>query len=212
MNVRIIQTIIKKDLKEALQNKGILVPAIVAPMLFMILLPLAIILVPSYFITSGSAAQMPPDMDFQQVLTFVKPFLGPALEGYNEQQAWIVLATGYMLAPFLLMMPLMISTIIGAESFVGEKERKTLEALIYTPASDAELFTGKVLASVIPAVLLTWVCFIIYGITVNAAAWPVMGRIWFPLVTWWPLMLWLAPAIATLGMGFTVLIDLHSRQ
>ncbi|MCL4560205.1 MAG: ABC transporter permease subunit [Chloroflexi bacterium] len=52
----------------------------------------------------------------------------------------------------------MLSTIIGAVSFVGEKERKTLEALIYTPARDSELFLGKVLAGVVPSVALAWVC------------------------------------------------------
>jgi len=115
--------------------------------------------------------------------------------------------TGYFLAPFILIMPLMLSTIVGAESFVGEKERKTIEALVYTPASDAELFVGKVLASVLPSIALTWLSFLVYGIVVNAAGWPVMGRIWFPPPTWWPLILWVTPAFATLGMAVTVLIS-----
>jgi ABC-type Na+ efflux pump permease subunit len=137
--------------------------------------------------------------------------MGNALDGLSVNEAWITLAVGYMLAPFLLMMPLMLSSIIGAESFVGERERKTLEALLYTPATDAELFFGKVIASVVPAVLLAWVCFFLYGTVANIAAWPVMGRIWFPLVNWWPLMLWLTPAIATLGMAVTVLISVRAR-
>jgi len=83
--------------------------------------------------------------------------------------------------------------------------------LIYTPASDGELFLGKMLASVLPAVGLAWVSFLIYGIAVNAASWPVMGRIWFPTLTWLPLMLWLTPAIATLGMAFTVLISIRTK-
>jgi ABC-type Na+ efflux pump permease subunit len=105
----------------------------------------------------------------------------------------------------------MLSTIIGAESFVGEKERKTLEALIYTPASDAELFLGKVMASLVPAVLLTWFSFIVYAVVVNAASYSIMSRIWFPPATWWPLMLWLTPAVATLGMAFTVLISVKTN-
>ena len=34
-----------------------------------------------------------------------------------------------------------------------------------------------------------------------------VGRIWFPPATWWPLMLWVTPAIATLGMAVAVLIS-----
>ncbi|MGE5141403.1 MAG: ABC transporter permease, partial [Rudaea sp.] len=119
----------------------------------------------------------------------------------------IVLMTGYLLAPFFLIIPLMFSTIVGAESFVGEKERKTLEALLYTPATDAELFFAKVAASVVPAVGLGWFTFLVYTVVVNAAGYPQMGRIWFPLVNWWPLMLWVTPAIATLGMAVIVIIS-----
>lgn len=135
------------------------------------------------------------------------PALAAELVGLNEQQTWIVVMTGYFFAPFILILPLMFSTIVGAESFVGEKERKTIEALIYTPASDGELFLGKVLASVVPAVVLAWVSFVVYGLVVNVAGWSVMGHVWFPPVAWWPLMLWVAPAIATLGMAVTVLIS-----
>jgi ABC-2 type transport system permease protein len=34
-----------------------------------------------------------------------------------------------------------------------------------------------------------------------------MQRVWFPTAAWWPLMLWVAPAIATLGMAAAVLIS-----
>ena len=33
---------------------------------------------------------------------------------------------GYLFAPMFLIMPLMLSSIIAAESFAGERERKTL--------------------------------------------------------------------------------------
>jgi ABC-2 type transport system permease protein len=209
MNLRIIRTLMVKDLKEVRMNKGAWVPAVVVPLIFMVLLPGAVILVPTR-IPAVSQALVDPN-GLGQVLTYVAPFMGDRLAGLDSNQTWVVLTTGYMLAPFLLIMPLMLATIIGAESFVGEKERKTLEALIYTPARDSELFLGKVLASVLPAVGLAWISFILYGIVANLAAWPVMGRIWFPTLTWWPLMLWLAPAIATMGMAVTVLISIRAK-
>jgi uncharacterized membrane protein SpoIIM required for sporulation/ABC-type transport system involved in multi-copper enzyme maturation permease subunit len=55
--------------------------------------------------------------------------------------------------PFLLMIvgffPTSVGLVIALESFVGEKERYSLEPLLATPLSDVELFLGKVLASVI---------------------------------------------------------------
>lgn len=55
--------------------------------------------------------------------------------------------------PFLLMVvgffPITFSLVIALESFVGEKERLTLEPLLASPLSDLELFLGKFLASLI---------------------------------------------------------------
>jgi hypothetical protein len=42
---------------------------------------------------------------------------------------------------------------------------------------------------------------------VNAASYGLFHRIWFPLPTWWPLMFWLTPAFALLGISATVLIS-----
>jgi hypothetical protein len=66
---------------------------------------------------------------------------------------------------------------------------------------------GKVIASVVPALLLTWLGFVLYAVVVNFAGWNIMHRVWFPTLSWWPLMLWVAPAIATLGMAASVLIS-----
>ncbi len=123
---------------------------------------------------------------------------------------------GYFFAPFFLIMPLMYATVIAAESFAGERERKTIEALLYTPATDLELFLGKTLAAFIPAVVITVGSFLAYSVVLNAVSWPLMQRIWFPLVNWYPLIFWVAPAIALLGITATVLIsrqsaDLHGR-
>ena len=57
---------------------------------------------------------------------------------------------------------LILSTIVGAESFVGEKERRTTEALIYTPTTDGELFVGKMLASAAPAVPWWWAGWVLW--------------------------------------------------
>ena len=39
----------------------------------------------------------------------------------------------YLFAPMYLIVPMMVSAVIAADSFVGERERKTLEALLHTP-------------------------------------------------------------------------------
>ncbi|NMB87771.1 MAG: ABC transporter permease subunit, partial [Chloroflexi bacterium] len=108
-------------------------------------------------------------------------------------------------------MPLMFSTVIAAESFAGERERKTMEALLYTATTDTELFLGKVAAALIPSLLISLASFGLYAIVLNVGGYPVMGRIWFPLASWWPLMLWITPGLAMLGISATVLISARTQ-
>jgi len=61
---------------------------------------------------------------------------------------------GTRLIPFLLLVvgffPTSFSLVIALETFVGEKERKSLEPLLATPLTNGQLYLGKMLASVIP--------------------------------------------------------------
>ena len=117
-----------------------------------------------------------------------------------------------MFAPMFLIVPLMVASVISADSFAGEKERKTLEALLYTPVTDVELFLGKVLAALVPALVIDLLSFVLYALVVNASGYHVMGRLFFPAPTWWPLVLWLAPALITAGLGATVLVSSKSKS
>ena len=101
----------------------------------------------------------------------------------------------------------MISCIIASEAFVGEKERKTLEPLLYTPATDTELFLGKISAAMIPGILYTWINFIIFTLVVNISGYPIMGRFWFPTMNWIVMMICLVPVVSLLGVSVTIIIS-----
>jgi len=205
MNWRTIKTIAGKDIKEATQNKSVWLPILIVPLIFVVLLPVGMTLA----IGSTAATEANPlnDPDFAMFMERMPQFLSNLIDGLDPAQSGIVLLLGYLFAPFFLIMPLMFSTVIASESFAGERERKTIEALLYTPATDTELFLGKVLAALAPALVITWGGFLVYSVVVNVAAYPVMDRIWFPLPSWYPLILWVSPAISLLGIAVTVLIS-----
>jgi uncharacterized membrane protein SpoIIM required for sporulation/ABC-type transport system involved in multi-copper enzyme maturation permease subunit len=58
------------------------------------------------------------------------------------------------LIPFLLMVvgffPISVSLVIALESFVGEKERRSIEPLLSTPLTDVQLYLGKLMAVMFP--------------------------------------------------------------
>jgi ABC-2 type transport system permease protein len=204
MNWRSIWAIARKDLKEVRQNKAAWGPALVLPIVFAIILPLLLTLAPRFIPVEDIERELG---DIQVLLDNLPPAVNAIFSGLALEQMFVIYMTSFMLAPLFLVMPLMFSSVVGADSFVGERERKTLEGLLYTPASDRELFLGKVLAAVIPAIALSWLTYLVYIIIVNVASYGLFERIWFPLPMWWPMMFWLTPAFALLGISATVLIS-----
>ena len=205
MNSNHIFVIAKKDLLEVRQNRAAWLPMVIVPALLVVLLPLALILIPQS--PNLPMEDFINDPDLQSFLSKMPESMSAALEGKNGLQSTLILMLGYIFAPMFLIFPMMFATIVAAESFAGERERKTLEALLYTPVSDQELFLGKVLAAFIPAVGISWGSFVIYTLVLNIAGAPIFHKIWFPLPTWWALIFWITPAIALLGIFTTVLIS-----
>jgi ABC-2 type transport system permease protein len=209
MNRQRILAIAHKDLLEVRQNRAAWMPMVVVPLLFVVILPLALILIPP-------SVQLSPEMlaeegDLRLFLENMPPSMSQALVGLDALQSMLVILLGYFFAPFFLIFPLMFSTVIASESFAGEHERKTMESLLYTPASDSELFLGKVAAALAPAIGISWASFVLYTLVLNTAGYPLFGHIWFPLPSWWPLIFWVTPALALLGTAATVLISARAR-
>ena len=149
--------------------------------------------------------------ELETFLEQMPPGLKAELAGYDASQRVVVLAIVYLLAPMYLILPLMVASVIAADSFAGEKERKTLEALLYTPTTDGELFLAKLLSAWLPAMGVALGGFVVYGVVANLAAWPTMGQIFFPNVMWLVLVLWVTPAVAGLGLGVTVVISARAQ-
>lgn len=204
MNWRSIRAIARKDLKEVLQNKVAWGPAIAIPLIFALVMPLLFTLAPRFIPVEDVQRELG---DIDTLLKNLPPAIQDLFSGLELEQMFVLYMTSFMLAPLFLIMPLMFSSVVGADSFVGERERKTLEGLLYTPTRDVELFLGKVLAAVLPAIALSWLTYFVYIVVVNVASYGLFGRIWFPLPMWWPMMFWLTPAFALLGISATVLIS-----
>jgi ABC-2 type transport system permease protein len=203
MNWRAIKAIVRRDLLAVVRSKGVMLPLILVPVILLIIMPAAL----GRFgpaLSQMPGANMP---DITQFLDQLPAALQAQFEGYTPDQMLIVFVLVYMFAPMYLIMPLMVASVVAADSFAGEKERKTLEALIYTPTTDLELFTGKVISAWVPALLVSLVGFVLYALSVNISAWPTMERIFFPNFTWLVVVFWVAPGAAALGLGATVLVS-----
>jgi ABC-type Na+ efflux pump permease subunit len=210
MNTRAVRAVARKDLRIALRNKGVVLPIIIVPLIMMILMPALMIFLPIYLEPMETGEELRREMG--AFFANMPAELYNLFAGLNDQQTWVVVASMFMFAPFFLIIPVMVSSVIGADSFAGEKERKTLEALLYTPITSAELFIGKVLAAFLPAMVVSWACFVLYTVVVNAAGLMVLGRMFFPNLAWIVLILWVVPAAAALGIGVIVLVSAKAKS
>jgi ABC-2 type transport system permease protein len=203
MNTRALRAIVRKDLKVISQSKAVTIPLIIVPVLLFVVMPAVIaLLMPVMMNMPGSSIA-----SIDQFMAIMPSGLLNELAGYKGEQRMLVYILVYMFAPLFLIVPMMTASVIAADSFAGEKERKTLEALLYTPTTDRQLLTGKLLAAWIPAILTALVGFVLYTIVVNAASWPVIGRIFFPNLMWVVLVFWVAPAMAGLALLTMVLVS-----
>ncbi len=185
------------------RNWQVLVPIIVVPMLVSILLPTVILFLPNLTPTANMSMQ-----GLEAVMKNLPSNILADIAGMTAQQALTYLLTLYFLAPLFLVVPIMASSVIASDSFAGEKERKTIEALLATPLSDSELFVGKVLVAFIPAVLVTFASFAVYSVVVDILAAPMFGgALLLPNPLWLTMIFVFAPEIALTSIGLTVAIS-----
>jgi ABC-type Na+ efflux pump permease subunit len=206
VNRRAILSIARKDLKVAMQNKGVVLPVVILPLILFVIIPWVMASAPSWADAAGTSMS-----NVDEILARMPSGLLKELSGYTPDQQLIVFALEYMLAPMFLIMPLMVSSVFAADSFAGEKERKTLEALLYTPTTDRELFTAKLLGAWVTAVSVAVLSFILYAVMVNAAAWQSIGYIFFPNWMWAALVFWVTPAVAGLGLVVMVFVSVRAQ-
>lgn len=77
---------------------------------------------------------------------------------------------GDRLIPFLLMVvgffPISVSLVIALESFVGEKERNSIEPLLSSPLTNVQLYLGKLMAVIFPPLIASYLGIGVYLIGV----------------------------------------------
>src|SRR5215212_112659 len=75
------------------------------------------------------------------------------------------------LVPFVMLLvgfiPASFSLITALETFVGERERNSLEALLSMPISDNQLYLGKLVSSLLPPLLSSYTAMIVFALSLR---------------------------------------------
>ena len=194
MNARAVRALVRRDLTRVAGSKPVLVPLGAVPLALLIVMPVVIGLLPT--LVGAMAGMREVEGRLDQLPAAVIDTL-PA----DPATRVAALALVYLLAPLYLLVPMMVAIVIAADSFAGERERRTLELLLNAPVTDAELFLGKILSAWIPALAVGVGGAVVYGLVADL----VTGVMLFPNLMWTALAVWVAPGVAALGLGAAVI-------
>jgi len=155
VNVDRISTLMGKELREFRASPAVLVPVLLLIVVCTVLPFLIVVVVPW-----ATGQTLMSDRALQQVVALARQRT-PDLAALAPDEA----AEVFLFQQFLLLY--LIAPIVGAVSLaaytvVGEKQGRTLEPLLTTPMSTAEILIAKVLASFVPSLLIEAVGLCLY--------------------------------------------------
>lgn len=206
---RALRALVRKDIRAITASVQLWLPMLIVPLIIGVAMPSALLWLASR-LDLREMGNMGAVLDTLDALTASGQIPRLAHMATDNQRIVYYLAL-YMFAPLFLIIPVMASSILTANSFAGEKERKTLEGLLFTPVSMNTLFTAKVLAALIPSIVLSWATFLVFGVIANVIMYPMFGQIMFPNLNWILLILWVIPLCSLVVILLNVLISAKVR-
>ena len=184
--------LIKKDMRSVTSNKQVFAVLLIVPIVLTIALPSIFVFVISFAPDAAS--------DFQKLLDML-----PAPNGeYSQQQQIFSLILNQIMPSFFLIIPIMASSVMAASSFVGEKEKHTLETLLYSPLSLGQLFQSKILAGLSVGMMVSYSSFAAMLLVMELEFFFLTGDLLLPAASWLAIMLLIAPAISLVAIAVTV--------
>ena len=174
-----MSAIVKKDLRSITANRRFFASLMIVPLVLALFLP-------SIFVLTAYYA--PEDPDIQAMLGL----LPQGLLSDDPGLALLHLIFNYLLPVFFLIIPIMASSIMAASSFVGEKEKHTLETLFYAPLSLDQIFRSKVLASFLLSMAVSLLSFL------------AMGTFLVPGPNWLIMLVLLSPSVSLIAVTLIV--------
>ena len=201
-----VLTVARTDLKQLLQARDFWIPMMILGGLFFVVLPTILL---STITRIGDVELM---TQISETLEVLPAETQAQLQGESpEGRAGYALAV-FLFAPVAVIVPLTISTAVGAATIVGEREKGTGEFLAHSPAGVREIYLGKLLASLAPGYATTAAGFALYSLIVNLLVGPEVGGWFFPTAQWWVMILWVLPPFLAICLSLVLRLSARVRS
>jgi len=184
--------LIKKDIRSVTSNKNLMMSLLIVPVFMAVVLPMIFLLIVGLSPIESS--------DFQDLLAI----LPEAMMGDDVRRSLIQLILNNIVPIFFLIIPIMTASIMAASSFVGEKEKRTLETLLYSPLSLRNIFSAKILAAFILSQFVSLTSFVAMMVVAQSTIWFIAGAVMLPGLNWLVLLLLVSPGISLVAISLIV--------
>ena len=184
--------LIKKDVRNVTANKNLFMALLIVPLVMTVVLPTIFMLTIAF--TPVESA------DMQDLLVL----LPEGMMGSDLRESLIKLILNNVVPMFFLMIPIMAASVMAASSFVGEKEKRTLETLLYCPLSLRQIFGAKIIASFVLSQFVSLASFIAMTVVVQTEIWLITGSLILPGLNWLVLLILVSPAVSLVAITLIV--------
>ena len=186
--------LIKKDIRAVTSNKRLFSVILIVPLFMTVVLP-------AIFIAIAGRA----DINSSDIQDMVTAFGIPEhIFGTDLREFIIRMIMNDVIPLFFLMIPILTSTTMAASSFIGEKEKRTLETLLYSPLSIKQIFDAKVVASMVLSLLVSLGSFVLMILVTQSLVWIFIGRFISMGWNWLILLLLVSPGMSLIAIAFIV--------
>lgn len=206
MNWSRMLTVARTDLLQLVQAKDYWVPMVALGAIFFLIVPTILLL------TITEIGNVEIVSKISRTLEILPPAAQAKIQGTSPSGRTAYALAVFLFAPVAVVVPLTISTAVGAATLVGERERGTGEFLAHSPASAREIYVGKLIASLVPGYLTTIVGFGLYSLIVNAIAADDVGHWFFPTREWLVLMFWVIPPFLAFTLSLVLRLSARVRS
>ncbi|MDR2729477.1 MAG: ABC transporter permease subunit, partial [Treponema sp.] len=179
-------------------NKRMLTALIVVPLVMTVVLPLIFIL-----IILLSPVDSPDLMELMQMLESSYPE-NHILNSDNIQYMLVDMIMNNVIPIFFILIPVVMASSMASSSFVGEKEKSTLETLLYCPLPLRKIFNAKILASFLLSMAISVFSFIVMMVVTEILFFVLTESIIMPNINWAIIILLVSPAAAIISINLIV--------
>jgi ABC-2 type transport system permease protein len=202
MKTTTVRVIATKEIAAILRSRALWMPLVLVNVILFVIVPVGIGLV---------SASVPEDAlrdpEMMKMIDKLPEVLRARFVSENLRETIFFLMIGQLLVPLFLIAPIMTASLVAADAFAGERERKTLEALLYSPATSLEIFAGKVMGSLVPAIAVDVTGFLLFLVAANAVCVPLFAKLFMPTALHLSIAFLLGPAAAALAVVLVVAVS-----